>query len=163
MAGRLLRELKQSKPFPTLETEAILNLQKTLDVVEHEFEEVLKPSAVSRAQYNVLRILRGAEPVGLKCSEISERMVSRDPDITRLLDRLDKRGLISRIREERDRRVVRTRITAAGLELLATLDVPVESAGRRALGHLGPKRLAQLIELLEAARSIDSRKEDNNQ
>jgi len=148
----LLDELKQTKPFPTLETEAILNLQKTADVLSREVEALLKPYAISGTQYNVLRILRGAEPGGLKCSEIGERMVTHDPDITRLLDRIEKRGFIVRAREEKDRRVVRTRISRSGLELLARMDLPVEQSGRRLLGHMGPERLNQLIELLEAAR-----------
>jgi DNA-binding MarR family transcriptional regulator len=150
--GRLLTELKQTKPFPTLETEAILNLQKTADVLTREVEAFLKPYNISGTQYNVLRILRGAEPAGLKCSEIGERMVTHDPDITRLLDRIEKRGFIVRAREEKDRRVVRTRISASGVELLGRMDSPIEQSARRMLGHMGPERLKQLIELLEAAR-----------
>jgi DNA-binding MarR family transcriptional regulator len=150
--GRLLAELKQTKPFATSETEAILNLQKTADVLSRELEGFLKPYAISGTQYNVLRILRGAEPAGLKCSEIGERMVTHDPDITRLLDRIEKRGFIVRAREEKDRRVVRTRISATGLELLARMDSPVEQGARRMLGHMGRERLMQLIELLEAVR-----------
>jgi DNA-binding MarR family transcriptional regulator len=152
--GRLLSELKQTKPFATLETEAILNLQKTMDVIGQHIEGLLKPHNISGTQYNVLRILRGAGTDGLKCSEIGERMVTHDPDITRLLDRIEKRGLISRAREEKDRRVVRTRITRAGLELLERMDKPVEEGARRMLGHLGHDRLSQLIELLEAARDF---------
>jgi DNA-binding MarR family transcriptional regulator len=149
--------LKQTKPFPTIETEAILNLQKTTDILVREVEAVLKPYGVSGTQYNVLRILRGAEPLGMKCGEIGERMVTHDPDITRLLDRVEKRGLIARVREEKDRRVVRTRITAAGLEILARMDKPVEEGARRMLGHLGPARLIKLIELLEEARESSTR------
>ena len=154
MAGRILSELKHTKPFPTLETEAIVNLHRTMDVLERQFETCLKPYGISTTQYNVLRILRGAYPEGLKCSEIGERMVTHDPDITRLLDRIEKRGLIERAREEKDRRVVRTKISADGLDLLARMDQPVEEGSRRILGHLGPERLTQLIELLEAARDI---------
>lgn len=154
MPGRLLSELKQTKPFATLETEAILNLQKTMDVIGQHLEALLKPHNISGTQYNVLRILRGAGTDGLKCSEIGERMVTHDPDITRLLDRVEKHGLISRAREEKDRRVVRTRITRAGLELLERMDKPVEEGARRVLGHLGHDRLTQLIGLLEAARDF---------
>jgi len=100
----------------------------------------------------VLRILRRA-PDGLSCGEIANRMITRDPDITRLLDRLEKRGLISRCREARDRRTVLVRITPAGLELAAELDEPVQSAHRAQLGHLGEKRLRELSELLAACRS----------
>jgi len=154
VSGRLLAELKQTKPFTTLETEAILNLQKTMDVIGRELDGILKPHNISGTQYNVLRILRGAGPDGLKCSEIGERLVTHDPDITRLLDRIEKRGLITRAREKQDRRVVRTRIAAPGLELLERMDKPVEDGSRRVLGHLGNTRLTQLIELLEAARDF---------
>ncbi|HEY8670823.1 MAG TPA: MarR family transcriptional regulator, partial [Terriglobales bacterium] len=101
--------------------------------------------------YNVLRILRG-EPKGLPCGEIGCRMITRDPDITRLLDRLEKRGLISRIRDTEDRRVVLTRISSEGLKALSRLDVPVQDAHRKQLGHLGRERLRQLADLLEVAR-----------
>ena len=154
MAGRLLSELKQTKPFTTLETEAMLNLHKTADVFTQEIDAVLKPHGISGTQYNVLRILRGAEPTGLKCVEIGERMVTHDSDITRLLDRIEKRGFIVRAREDKDRRVIRTRISAAGLDLLVRLDTPVEEASRRMIGHLGRERLTQLIGLLEAAREF---------
>ena len=91
-------------------------------------------------------------PNGLPCGEIASRMITRDPDITRLLDRLEKRGLISRCRETKDRRMVMARITPEGLKLLSRLDEPVEEAHRRQLGHLGQERLRALAELLEAAR-----------
>lgn len=152
MPGKLQQELKQTKPFATLETEAILNLEKTVDLTRQLMEAEMKGFGISSTQYNVVRILRGAQPHGLKCSEIGDRMVTHDPDITRLLDRLEKRGLIARTREERDRRVIRTKITEAGLELLARMDRPVEEFAHGLLGHMGPERLTQLIELLEAAR-----------
>jgi DNA-binding MarR family transcriptional regulator len=113
---------------------------------------ILKPEDLSSTQYNVLRILRGA-PQGLPCGEIAKRMITRDPDITRLLDRLEKRGLISRSREARDRRTVMARITGAGLKLLARLDEPVQAAHRKQLGHLGRQRLRLLTGLLREARS----------
>src|SRR5215469_2382140 len=97
---------------------------------------VLKAEDLSATQYNVLRILRGA-PEGLTCGEIANRMITRDPDITRLLDRLEKRHLISRRRGAKDRRMVLTRITPEGLALLARLDRPVQEAHRQQLGHLG--------------------------
>ncbi|MFZ0815857.1 MAG: MarR family transcriptional regulator, partial [Candidatus Sulfotelmatobacter sp.] len=111
----------------------------------------LKTEGLSANQYNVLRILRGST-AGLPCGEIARRMITRDPDITRLLDRLEKRGLISRWREAADRRLVMARITREGLKLLDRLDEPVEAAHRRQLGHMGRKRLETLIELLSAAR-----------
>jgi DNA-binding MarR family transcriptional regulator len=113
---------------------------------------VLKIADLSTTQYNVLRILRGSRE-GLPCGEIASRMITRDPDVTRLLDRLEKRGLISRCREAKDRRTVMARITPEGLKLLARLDEPVEAAHRQQLGHLGRERLRALTELLGIARS----------
>src|SRR5271167_661098 len=113
---------------------------------------LLKKEDVSPNQYNVLRILRGSAE-GLPCGEIASRMITRDPDITRLLDRLEKRGLISRCRETKDRRMVMARITTEGLKLLAHLDNPVEEAHRNQLGHMGKERLRALAELLEEARA----------
>jgi DNA-binding MarR family transcriptional regulator len=113
---------------------------------------VLKAEELSGTQYNVLRILRGA-PEGLACGEIGNRMITRDPDITRLLDRLEKRTLISRCRETTDRRTVVTRITREGLKLLDRLDEPVQELHRKQLGHLGRERLKALCELLRCARS----------
>jgi DNA-binding MarR family transcriptional regulator len=112
---------------------------------------LMKAEDLSANQYNVLRILRGS-PEGLPCGEIGSRMITRDPDITRLLDRLEKRGLISRCRETKDRRMVMARITPEGLKLLARMDGPVREGHRRELGHLGRERLRALIELLRAAR-----------
>ena len=112
---------------------------------------VLKAEDLSSTQYNVLRILRGA-PEGLPCGEIANRMITRDPDVTRLLDRLEKRGLISRNRETKDRRMVLTRITDEGLELLERMDSPVRQAHERQLGHLGHERLEMLTELLRVCR-----------
>ncbi|HTV58199.1 MAG TPA: MarR family transcriptional regulator [Verrucomicrobiae bacterium] len=129
-----------------------MELLRTTDALSRGLIGVLKAHALSSTQYNVLRILRGA-PGGLPCGEIAQRMITRDPDITRLLDRLGKRRLIIRSRETFDRRTVTARITPAGLRLLARLDQPVQAAHRRQLGHLGPKRLKTLIQLLEACRS----------
>ena len=113
---------------------------------------ILKTEDLSATQYNVLRILRGS-PDGLPCGEIASHMITRDPDITRLLDRLERRGLISRCRETKDRRMVMARITPDGLKLLARLDEPVGDAHRKQLGHLGRERLRALTELLHAARA----------
>jgi DNA-binding MarR family transcriptional regulator len=113
---------------------------------------VLKADDLSHTQYNVLRILRGA-PQGLPCGEIASRMITRDPDVTRLLDRMEKRGLISRCRESRDRRLVLARITPTGLTLVNRLDEPVQKIHREQLGHMGKDRLRALAELLAAARS----------
>ncbi len=114
--------------------------------------QVLKAEELSSNQYNVLRILRGA-PEGLPCGEIGNRMITRDPGIGSHVDRLEKRGLISRSRETKDRRMVMTRITAEGLKLLARLDEPVQETHREQLGHLGRERLRALTELLRDSRS----------
>jgi DNA-binding MarR family transcriptional regulator len=134
------------------EEAAFLDLQRTCDLLSRSLVQVLKTEELSPTQYNVLRILRGS-PEGLPCGEIANRMITRDPDITRLLDRLEKRGLISRWRETKDRRVVMAKITSDGLKLLRRLDDPVEEAHRRQLGHLGKDRLRALAELLAEARA----------
>ncbi len=134
------------------EEAAFLDLLRTTDMLSRGLIQVLKTENVSATQYNVLRILRGS-PEGLPCGEIASRMITRDPDVTRLLDRMEKRGLISRCRETRDRRTVMARITAAGLKLLPRLDEPVQAAHRKQLGHLGRERLRALTELLCVSRS----------
>jgi DNA-binding MarR family transcriptional regulator len=133
------------------EEAAFLDLLRTTDMLSRGLVRVLKTEELSATQYNVLRILRGS-PNGLPCGEIASRMITRDPDITRLLDRLEKRRLISRCRETEDRRMVVARITPDGLRLLARLDKPVEEGHRKQLGHLGRERLGALTELLHAAR-----------
>ena len=140
------------KRFSHPEEEAFLDLLRTTDLLSRGPSQVFKAEDLSSTQYNVLRILRGA-PEGLPCGEIGNRMITRDPDITRLLDRLEKRGFISRARDIKDRRMVLTRITPEGLELLARLDEPVQEAHRRQLGHLGRERLRELAELLSVCRS----------
>jgi DNA-binding MarR family transcriptional regulator len=129
-----------------------LELLRTTDMLSRGLVQVLKTGDLSSTQYNVLRILRGA-PEGLPCGEIASRMITRDPDVTRLLDRLEKRKLISRCRETEDRRTVRARIAPEGLKLLARLDEPVQAAHRKQLGHLGRQRLQALTELLHVSRS----------
>jgi DNA-binding MarR family transcriptional regulator len=134
------------------EEAAFLDLLRTTDLLTRGPALVLKTEDLSATQYNVLRILRGA-PEGLPCGEIADRMITRDPDITRLLDRLGKRGLISRRRDAKDRRMVLTRIAPEGLAVLARLDRSVQEAYRKQLGHLGRERLKALAELLSACRS----------
>ncbi|MGD9905692.1 MAG: MarR family winged helix-turn-helix transcriptional regulator [Vicinamibacterales bacterium] len=151
--GTLQRDLKQRRPFASREEEAYLNLVRTTDLLTREVAAVLKPHQLSEAQYNVLRILRGAGPDGHACTAIGDRLVTRDPDVTRLLDRLEGRGLIARSREHADRRVVIARITNAGLALLDQLDGPVRDAVERLLAHVGPRQLGTLIGLLERART----------
>lgn len=139
------------RPRACPEEAAYLELLRTTDMLSRSLVQVLKTEELSATQYNVLRILRGA-PEGLPCGEIAHRMITRDPDVTRLLDRLEKRGLISRCRESNDRRMVLTRITPAGLQLLARLDLPVRQAHIRQLGHLGQERIQALTELLGVCR-----------
>ena len=152
MVGRLRETIKQRRAFRSLEAEAFLNIEHTADALMRGLTELLKETDLSPTQYNVLRILRGAGPEGLACGEIAERMVTRDPDITRLLDRLARRGLIDRARDGRDRRVVTTTITPAGTELVGRLDRPVDQLHARQLSHLGERGLARLVDLLEKAR-----------
>jgi len=134
------------------EEAVFLDLLRTTDMLSRGIAGILKRESVSPTQYNILRILRGS-PEGLPCGEIANRMITRDPDVTRLLDRLERRELISRCRETEDRRTVMVRITAAGLKLLARLDEPVKAAHRKQLGHLGRERLRALAELLRISRS----------
>jgi DNA-binding MarR family transcriptional regulator len=147
-SGRRAQSLRSGCP----EEAAFLELLRTTDMLSRGLVQVLKSEDVSPTQYNVLRILRGA-PEGLPCGEIANRMITRDPDVTRLVDRLEKRELISRCRETKDRRTVMVRITPEGLKLLARLDEPVLTAHRRQLGHLGRERLRALSELLSVSRS----------
>jgi DNA-binding MarR family transcriptional regulator len=142
---------RQPKRRANPEEAVFLDLLRTTEALSRGLIEILKTEDVSGTQYNVLRILRGAID-GLPCGEIANRMITRDPDITRLLDRLEKRGLISRCRENKDRRMVMARITPEGLDLLARLDEPVQEGHRKQLGHLGREKLHALTELLQAAR-----------
>jgi DNA-binding MarR family transcriptional regulator len=143
---------KRSRRAGCPEEAMFLDLLRTTDMLSRGLIGVLKTADLSSTQYNVLRILRGA-PDGLSCGEIAGRMITRDPDVTRLLDRLEKRGLISRCRETEDRRTVMARITKEGLGLLSQLDEPVQAAHREQLGHLGRERLRALSELLRVSRS----------
>lgn len=151
MSERLRRELKLRKPL-SLEAEAFLHVVKTAETLMQGVAEALKDYDLSPTQYNVLRILRGAGGAGLACSEVAERMVNRDPDITRLMDRLEKGELVSRTRDKKDRRVVTAKITPKGLELVARLDEPMKALQRRQLGRLGENNLKQLVALLERVR-----------
>jgi len=153
MAERALAQRNPPRPVETVEAAAYVSILRTADALARRMEQVLKPAGLSGPQYNVLRILRGAGPEGLACREIGERMIARDPDITRLLDRLEKRVLISRARDRRDRRVVTTRITREGLRILGELDRPVLEAHGRQLGHMRPRELAILVRLLEQVRA----------
>lgn len=134
-----------------LEEAAYVELARTAEVLSWPIAQLLKTEDLSPAQYNVLRILRGSEEE-LTCSEIGNRMITRDSDITRLLDRLEKRDLIQRNRDNKDRRIVLARISNHGLQMLARLDQPVRDLHRKLLGHLGRERLQSLAGLLRACR-----------
>src|ERR1017187_10582158 len=152
MPSKLKDEIKQGKPFESLEAEVFLNLVRTTDALARGGEEILKLVGLSPNQYNVLRILRGAGEQGLCCREVAERMVTRDPDITRLVDRLERRGLLTRSRDSKDRRIITVRISAAGRRILKDLDTPVAKHHRKQLSHMGQGDLRRLAELLVAAR-----------
>jgi len=149
--------VKQRLPKPRtslpLEDQVFIAVLRTADALSQQAEQVVRARGLTGAQYNVLRILRGAEPEGCACREIGERMISHDPDMTRLLDRMEKRGLVTRERQSQDRRVVKTRITPAGLELLNSLEQPVHKLHKRQFAHLAASRLKALSELLEDVRN----------
>lgn len=151
MTPKLRSAIRQTRPFPSLEEEAFLTLQWISQRLAQQVLELLKDAGLTPTQYNVLRILRGAGASGRTCSEIGERMLTRDPDSTRLLDRLERQGLIARSRDNPDRRVVTTRITGKGLRLLAGLDQPLGRLHDKQLGHLGNQKLRALVTLLEEA------------
>jgi DNA-binding MarR family transcriptional regulator len=134
---------------PSLENQIFVALLRTANALDQKADQLLKARGLTGAQYNVLRILRGAEPQGLPCRSIIERMISHDPDMTRLLDRMEKRGWITRERQTDDRRVVKTRITAQGLDILKTLDQPIREAHKRQFRHMTAARLKALAGLLE--------------
>jgi DNA-binding MarR family transcriptional regulator len=144
---------KPSGSSPPLENRIFVALLQTADTLSQEAEQFLKAAGLTGAQYNVLRILRGAEPGGLACRGIGDRMISHDPDITRLLDRMEKRGLITRERQTDDRRVVKTRITPQALSLLKTLDQPVHDLHKRQFRQIPVARLKTLGALLEKVRA----------
>ena len=150
MAGIVARELKQQSKFASREQEVLLGLRVAAARIIEPWEKFLKGTAeLTPNQYNVLRILRGSHPTRLPCGDIAERMIARDPDITRLVDRLGRRGLATRVRRRRDRRVVEVGITEKGQQILRSLDEHVDRFPKAMLGHLGPRKLEQLAALLE--------------
>jgi DNA-binding MarR family transcriptional regulator len=151
VADELQDELKQTKPFGSREEEIYLTILRTAEVLSWGVMETLKRADLTPTQYNALRILRGAGTAGASCREVGERMVTKESDITRLLNRLEARGLISRERGE-DRRFLVVRITNKGLRLLSELDEPVAACHRRQLGHMGGAQFDSLSRLLKAAR-----------
>ena len=146
------RELKQTKRFPTLDEEAGVTLFRTVDVIRGDFERALAKEDITLQQFNVLRILRGSHPEALPTLEIAERMIERAPGITRLLDRLEEAGFVSRKRCREDRRRVLCTITPAGLAALARTEGPLREIGRKRIGRLSKADLTKLIELLDQLR-----------
>jgi DNA-binding MarR family transcriptional regulator len=146
-------ELKMAKPFKSVEEEAILSIARTAALIEHSGAEALKPFNLTITQYNVLRILRGAGQNGLCRNEVGERLVTKVPDVTRLLDRMEAAGLIIRQRGGDDRRFVATRITDKALKLLEKIDRELPAMHARQLGHVSQKRLRELISILEDVRN----------
>jgi len=149
----IIRELKQKKPFPSKAEEAAVTLLRTADVIRRFIGTVIEPHGITSQQYNVLRILRGAGEHGLPTLEIAERMIESTPGITRLIDRLETKKLVSRERCLTDRRQVFCRITAPGLALLSALDAPMVEAADTALSVLKKTELASLIDLLDRTRA----------
>lgn len=156
MFEEIQHQLKQTKPFSSREEAVYLGIQIIADEQRARFNDLFKSKDLTGAQYNVLRILRGAGTAGISCREIGERMINRDSDITRMLDRLEARKLITHERQTDDRRVVLTFISKAGLGLLAELDRPVEDLHRSLLGHLNEKELDSLLKLLGKAKQKKS-------
>ena len=152
MARSIQAELKQTKPFSSPDEEASIAILRTADELQQQLIELLKPYGLSPTQFNALRILRGAGEAGLPCSEIGERMINHDPDITRLLDRLEQRDLVARQRDAKDRRVHVARITKTGLDLLKSLDKPVEEFHRVTTADFGESHLKSLIRLSDKLR-----------
>ncbi len=146
-------EIHQNKPFATTEEELLVSLLRTTDVLEERFDRLVKPFGISMTQYNVLRILRGAGPGGRTCGEIGERLIAREPDVTRLLERLEKAGYIARTRDTADRRVVVTRITPAGIKLLSDLDKPMRELDGL-LKPMGEKKITKTLKLLDELRAL---------
>jgi DNA-binding MarR family transcriptional regulator len=152
MGTDLREELRQRRPFTGLEQEAQLSVVRTASLLVDAFEQMLRPYGITATQYNVLRILRGAEPDGLCRNELRDRMLTRMPDVTRLLDRMEEAKLVSRTRDSEDRRQVYTRITPKGLRLLDDVEDEVSAEHMRRFHHLGKAQLRTLIDLLKAVR-----------
>jgi|GEM_PF-91339 len=152
MSAALKQEIAQQRPFASPQEEALLNLMRTADCLNRAFQLITRKWGITSTQYNVLRILRGAHPAGLPCSVIGSRMITAEPDITRLLARLKAIKLIRQQRDRRDRRVVLTFIADAGLELLNQMDPVIQSAPQELLGQLKEQDISEFTRLLELAR-----------
>jgi DNA-binding MarR family transcriptional regulator len=154
MSSRLQAEIKQTKPFPRRSSEALLSVLRTAALLEHQLNEILRPYGVTALQYNVLRILRGAGAKGLCGREIAERVVSKVPDVSRLLDRMEGMQLLRRERDATDRRHVTARITPKGLRVLDEASPMLEAFERERFGHLDAERLQHIIDGLADIRDV---------
>lgn len=152
MTNRLLEELKQSKPFARPSDEAMVSIMRTASVLEHGSNELLREFGITQTQYNVLRILRGAGAVGLCGKEIAERLVSRVPDVSRLLDRMEDTGLIAKKRDDSDRRHVTSRLTAKGKRVLDEATPRLTDFGRERVAKLSARTVVGLLEALATIR-----------
>ena len=152
MLSSLGAEIHQKAPFHGPEEEAFLSVQRAADLLRRELTDLLKGHALTPSQYNVLRILRGAGPGGRLTGEIGERLVVPDPDVPRLVDRMEKRGWVARRREDDDRRCVRVTLTRAGRKLADSLDAPVQALHLSQWSRLGKARLRALLDALAALR-----------
>ena len=153
MSSRLQAEIKQTKAFPRRSSEALLSVLRTAALLEHRVNEILRPHGITELQYNVLRILRGARPDGWCGREISERLVSKVPDVSRLLDRMEGMQLLHRERDAADRRHVTARITPKGLRVLDEATPELEAFERERFGHLDAQRLQHVIDGLADIRA----------
>ncbi|MGI8907950.1 MAG: MarR family winged helix-turn-helix transcriptional regulator [Candidatus Sumerlaeaceae bacterium] len=154
MVSRLANELKIRTGFQSLEQEAFLQILRTADHLATQAGDLLKEHDLSSTSYNVLRILRGAGAKGLACGEISDRLITRVPDVTRLLDRLELKALVARTRLTSDRRVVLARITQRGLRILSRIDEPMAALHQQQFAHMRPEELGKLCALLESVRAL---------
>ena len=148
----LAEEIQRTQPFEQIEEEVYLNLVRTVAQLSGPFRMLFQRFGLTEAQFNVLRILRGAPEKILSCESIGQRMVARSPDITQLIDRLERKSLVERQRSEKDRRVVYIRITTQGKKLLRQLDPKVQQLHSEQLSHMDPVKLTRLNELLVQAR-----------
>ena len=156
--GSLKYEIRQNKPFHSLRQEAVLGLLKTTDLVRRVISGVVEPAGITMQQYNVLRILRGAGDKALPTLEIRKRMIEQTPGITRLLDKLELRGWVTRNRHEGDRRQVLCLITAEGKRLVASLDDEVDSIGDRLLETVSDNEVTVMMQAMDKLRAADAAK-----
>ncbi|GHG01135.1 MarR family transcriptional regulator [Deinococcus piscis] len=141
--------MSNTKKVPTVpEHQAYLALQSSALRLKDEVEHLLKQSGLTVTQFNVLRILRGAQEEALTCSEIASRLLNKDPDVTRLLDRMEKQALIERHRDHKDRRVLLTRLSPEGRRVVDLLDAPMMDLHRQQFGHMPAERVELLVTLL---------------